>query len=59
MRPAFLPGVILKWQRDQVAKATIGQSILIWEKSVIGGHAELVPPGHGLRKQIAAHLPCG
>jgi hypothetical protein len=54
----FLPWVMLTWSCNEITEATIGQCVLVREKSVIGGHAELVPPGHGLCNQITSHLSC-
>ena len=52
-----LSGPVLKRQRDQVAEASSRHRVLAREQSVVGVHAQLVTPGHGLRDEIAAHPP--
>lgn len=56
-RVALLAGGVLERQRDEVAEAAPRQRILAWEEPVVGVHAQLVAPGHGLGDQVTAHPP--
>lgn len=48
---------VLERQRDEVAEAAPRQRVLAWEEPVVGVHAQLVAPGHGLGDQVTAHPP--
>ncbi len=45
---AVLPGRPLKGKRDQVAEASLGQSVLVWEEAVVGIETQMVAPLHSL-----------
>ena len=47
---------MLERQRDQVAEATPRHRVLTGEQAIVGIHAQLVTPRHGLGDEIAAHL---
>ena len=53
---AVLPGHPLQWKRNQVAEASLGQSVLAWEETVVGVETQVVAPLHGLREKSAAHF---
>ncbi len=53
----LLTRLVLKRQRDEVPETTARHGVLVGEEPVVRPHAELMPPGHRLREEIAAHLP--
>ncbi len=56
---ALLPRAMLERQGDQVAEAAARHRVLAREQPVVGVHAELVPVGHRLGDEVAAHLARG
>jgi len=44
-------------ERDQIPEPAFGHGVLVGKESVVRPHGELVPAGHGVRDQEAAHLP--
>src|SRR5882672_8285978 len=49
----MLPGLVLQWQRNEVSEAAAGHRVLVGKESVVGLHAELVPPVHRRRDEVA------
>jgi hypothetical protein len=55
-RVAPLPGVMLEWQGNQVAKPSPRHRVLVGKQPVVRLHAELVTPRHRFSEEVAAHL---
>ncbi len=54
---AVLPGLILQWQCDEVAKASAGHRVLVRKEAIVGLHAQFVATIHGRGDEIGAHAP--
>jgi hypothetical protein len=55
-RIAPLTWPVLEGKRDEIPEASARHRVLVREETVVGGHAELVVPGHAFCDEIAAHL---
>ncbi len=53
----LLPGAVLQRKGDEVAEAPLGHRVLVREEPVVGLHAQLRAPVHGVRQKQAAELP--
>ena len=58
-RVSLRSGPVLQRQRDEVSESTARHRVLARKEPIVGFHAELVPPRHGLGDQVAAHLARG
>lgn len=50
---------MLERQRDQVAEPAAENRVLVRKETIVGFEGQLVATSHGLRDQVAAHLPGG
>ena len=50
-------GVLLQRQRDQIAKSSVGQRVLIREESIVRVEPDIRPALHGLRQDVGADFP--
>src|SRR5947207_9154404 len=54
---AVPPGVLLQRQRDQIAKSSVRQRVLIREESVVRVEPDIRSALHRLRQDVGADLP--
>ena len=48
---ALQSGLLLQWQSDQVPKATLGQSVLVWKQPIVGFQSNFRPMLHRLSQE--------